>query len=129
MVSVISLSIVSLALAAGAPATAAQAKRSTPAEAAARVVRVASSTVCMVNDRDMRMPQIPIDVEGRTYYGCCEMCKTRLATDAAVRSATDPVSGRSVDKAKAVIGRFHDGSVVYFESQANLRKYAAGGGR
>jgi YHS domain-containing protein len=121
---VMSLSLLSLALAAGTPVTAAEAKRGTTA-ATARIVRVTSANVCMVNDRDMRTPQIPIDVEGRRYYGCCEMCKTRLATDAASRTATDPVSGRSVDKAKAVIGRLRDGSVLYFESQASLSKYAS----
>jgi hypothetical protein len=33
------------------------------------------------------------------------MCKGRLAQDPAVRSATDPISGKPVDKAKAVIRR------------------------
>jgi len=83
------------------------------------------SLVCMVNDMDMGKAQIPVTVEGQTYYGCCAMCKERLAKDAAVRSAIDPVSGKSVDKAKAVIGKRPDGSVLYFESEKNLREYAA----
>jgi YHS domain-containing protein len=81
--------------------------------------------VCMVNDMDMGKAQIPVVVEGRTYYGCCAMCKERLSKDAAVRSAIDPVSGKSVDKAKAVIGKRPDGSIVYFETESNLRRYAA----
>ena len=32
---------------------------------------------------------------------------------------------QKVDKAKAVIGKRPDGSVVYFESEKNLRQYAA----
>jgi YHS domain-containing protein len=83
------------------------------------------SLVCMVNDMDMGKAQIPVVVEGQTYYGCCAMCKERLAKDAAVRTAIDPVSGKKVDKAKAVIGKRPDGSVVYFESEKNLRQYAA----
>ena len=53
------------------------------------------------------------------------MCKERLAKDAAIRTAIDPVSGKNVDKAKAVIGKRADGSVLYFESEKNLREYAA----
>jgi YHS domain-containing protein len=83
------------------------------------------SLVCMVNDMDMGKAQIPVVVEGQTYYGCCAMCKERLTKDAAVRTAIDPVSGKKVDKAKAVIGKRPDGSVVYFESEKNLRQYAA----
>ena len=98
-----------------------------PAPAAAPAVeKVADrSLVCMVNDMEMGKEQIPVVIEGRTYYGCCAMCKERLARDAASRTAVDPLSGKSVDKAKAVIGRRPDGSVVYFETEANLRKYAA----
>jgi len=39
---------------------------------------VKASEVCMVNDRVMGKPQIPVEVEGKTYYGCCEGCKSRL---------------------------------------------------
>jgi YHS domain-containing protein len=81
------------------------------------------STVCMVNDQDMQKPQIPVVVEGRTYYGCCAMCKDRLQQSPAARTAVDPVSGRTVDKAKAVIGRRPDGSVVYFEKREHLDRY------
>lgn len=92
----------------------------------ATVQKVADrSLVCMVNDMDMGKAQIPVVVEGRTYYGCCAMCKERLSKDAAVRAAMDPVSGKKVDKAKAVIGKLPDGSVLYFESEKNLREYAA----
>ena len=37
--------------------------------------------------------------------------------------ATDPVSGKSVDKASAVIGEDAAGAVYYFESEANLKAY------
>jgi YHS domain-containing protein len=79
--------------------------------------------VCMVNDKYFGKPQIPVEVKGKTYYGCCAMCKERLANDAASRSAVDPVSGKTVDKASAVIGRASDDTVVYFGSSDNLRKY------
>lgn len=91
------------------------------APAVARVREV--HLVCMVNDRFMGTRQIPVKVEGRTYYGCCEMCKTRLWQDKAVRYSHDPVTGKTVDKATAVVGRRPDGSVLYFESATTLARY------
>ena len=81
--------------------------------------------VCMVNDQDMGVAQIPVEVEGKTYFGCCEMCKGRLQADRKVREAVDPVSGKTVDKATAVIGRTKEGRVLYFENAGNLARYAA----
>ena len=91
--------------------------------------RVEAKRVCMVNDTVFPRDQIPVDVNGKTYFGCCEMCKGRLAKDAAVRSATDPVSGQAVDKATAVIGASADGKVLYFESEETFSKFgkATGG--
>jgi YHS domain-containing protein len=92
--------------------------------AASPVARVRDvHLVCMVNDRFMGTQQIPVKVEDRTYYGCCEMCKTRLWQDKTVRYAQDPVTGKTVDKATAVIGRRPDGSVLYFESATSLARY------
>lgn len=85
--------------------------------------RVETKKVCMINNQVFEKDQIPIQVEGRTYYGCCEMCKERLAKDRASREATDPVTGKTVDKAKAVIGAQPDGSVLYFESEESFKKY------
>ena len=108
------------------PAKATPTAASTKATSSAAVEKVNDpSLVCMVNDMDMGKAQIPVVVKGETYYGCCAMCKERLAKDAAIRTAVDPVSGKKVDKARAVIGKRPDGSVVYFESEKNLRQYAA----
>lgn len=79
--------------------------------------------VCMVNDTLFEKDQIPVAVEGKTYYGCCAMCKERLAKDAEIRSAVDPLTGKKVDKATAVIAARADGSVLYFESEETLAKY------
>lgn len=92
-------------------------------DAGAALTPVKSEYVCMVTNAAFDKPQIPVDVGGKTYYGCCPMCKERLAKDASVRKATDPVSGQDVDKASAVIGKSADGSVYYFESEANLQSY------
>lgn len=87
--------------------------------------KVPADRVCMVNDTRFPNAQIPVPVDGKTYFGCCEMCKGRLATDTVVRSATDPVSGKQVDKATATIGALPNGKVLYFENEKNLQAYKA----
>lgn len=96
---------------------------------ASKVEPVEAKKVCMVNDAVFPNDQIPIEVNGRTYYGCCEMCKGRLKNDPEVRWAVDPVSKKRVDKALAVIGAKPDGKVLYFESEKTLRQYNSGAGR
>ncbi len=83
------------------------------------------SQVCMVTNQYMGTAQIPIEVEGKTYFGCCEMCKGRLANEPATRQATDPVSGATVDKATAVIARQPDGKLLYFASADTFGRYRA----
>jgi len=91
-----------------------------------KVVLVESKNVCMINDRSMANEQIPVEVDGKTYFGCCPMCKERLVKDEASRFAVDPVSGKRVDKAKAVIGALPGARVLYFESKESLERYNAG---
>ena len=96
----------------------------TPTTLPAGLTRVEDpSQVCMVNDQFMGKPQIPIDVAGRTYYGCCPMCKERLANQPQSRTGTDPVTGRPVDKAVAIMLKDDVGKILYFENEDSLRKY------
>lgn len=81
------------------------------------------SLICMVNDRVMRQPQIPVPVGDKTYYGCCAGCVGRLKNDRRVRVAIDPVSGREVDKADAVILRDVGGGALYFETAETAKLY------
>lgn len=110
---------------AGGEANDSQAAQVTPVAEAqtASLKRVETKKVCMINNQVFEKDQIPVEVEGRTYYGCCDMCKERLAKDKDARTAVDPVSGKEVDKAKAVIAALPDGSVLYFESEETLNKY------
>lgn len=87
------------------------------------LTKVDPKTVCMVNEMAMGKEQIPVEVDGKTYYGCCEMCKNTLATNDAKRVAKDPISGKVVDKATAVIAQNEEGRVFYFENDANLAKH------
>lgn len=86
---------------------------------------VPNDKVCMVTNMLFPRTQIPVAHNGKTYYGCCENCKKTLSEDAASRTAVDPVSGKSIDKASAVIAARDDGSVVYFESKKTFQVFMA----
>lgn len=87
---------------------------------------VEAKYVCMMNDMAFDKEQMAIEVGGKTYYGCCEMCKDMLNNDAVKRTATDPVSKKPVDKATAVIGADPHGMTYYFENEENFQTYAKG---
>lgn len=91
--------------------------------AAEKLKIVPNDKVCMVTNMLFPRTQIPVAHEGKTYYGCCENCKKTLSEDPASRTAIDPVSGKSVDKASAVIAARDDGSVVYFESNKTFETF------
>lgn len=87
---------------------------------------VEAQYVCMMNNKVFDKPQMAIEIEGKTYYGCCAMCKDMLGKDASKRTATDPVSGKTVDKAEAIIGADPHGMTYYFENEENFHAYASG---
>lgn len=84
---------------------------------------VPNDKVCMVTNMLFPRTQIPVVHNGKTYYGCCENCKKTLSEDQAARTAIDPVSGKTVDKAGAVIAARDDGSVIYFESKKTFEAF------
>jgi YHS domain-containing protein len=90
------------------------------------LVQVEAKYVCMINNQRFNKEQIPVAVGNRTYYGCCEMCKTRLRNDPRSRVAIDPVSKKKVDKATAIIGVDAEGSAYYFENAENLKRFNPG---
>ncbi|MCF6214264.1 MAG: hypothetical protein L3J45_09600 [Flavobacteriaceae bacterium] len=92
-----------------------------------KTVQLKSSYVCYVNDRFMGAEQIPVAVDGKTYYGCCAGCVDKLKKNLGnVRYATDPLTGTKVDKATAfiVLKPHANGVVLYFESEDNYKKYS-----
>ncbi len=82
-----------------------------------------SKYICMVNNKRFDKVQIPTVVDGKTYYGCCSMCKAKLEKIQAMRQATDPISGNIVDKATAIIGTAPDGTAYYFEDEENMKQF------
>jgi YHS domain-containing protein len=106
-----------------APVPATPQTASSRPSAATTLVRVQPEKVCMINDRFMDAPQIPVAVEGKTYYGCCPMCERRLREEPNSRFGIDPVSKKRVDKAAAVIGKLTNGEVLYFENEQTFGAY------
>lgn len=86
---------------------------------------VPNEKVCMVNDRFMGVPQIAIDVNGNTYYGCCENCVEKLQKNLeGVRFGSNPLTDLKVDKFSAVIVQDKSsGSVFYFASKKEANTF------
>lgn len=87
--------------------------------------KLKSSLVCYVNNRFMGIEQIPVKVDGKIYYGCCEGCMDKLKKMRETRYALDPFSGSEVDKAEAfiVLNPNGSGEVLYFQSEENYLKF------
>ena len=92
---------------------------------AKKEAKLESSLVCFVNNKFMGINQIPVEVEGKTYYGCCQDCVAKIKTQREVRYAKDPLTGAEVDKALAyiVISPQGNNDVLYFESEQNYLTY------
>ena len=86
---------------------------------------VPNKKVCMVNDRFMGIDQIPIDVNGIMYYGCCENCVEKLQKNLNdVRFGSNPLNNTKVDKATAVIVLDKSGGgVFYFASKEDANTF------
>ena len=89
------------------------------------LTKVEAKRICMMNNAAFPNDQIPTTVDGKTYYGCCPMCAGKLKNDPALRKAVDPVSGKEVDKALAVVGVDSKGKAYYFENEKNLQKFSS----
>lgn len=83
------------------------------------------SEVCMVTNNYMGKEQIPVKIDGKTYYGCCKDCAGKLKKNHNVRFSKDPVTGKEVDKATAFIIADAAGKAMYFESGETAGKYLA----
>lgn len=87
---------------------------------------VPNNLVCMVNDAYMGKQQIEVPFDGKTYYGCCQMCKERIPKDESVRYALEPRTLHKVDKATAYIVLIGDqDEVAYFESKESYEQFYA----
>ncbi|MBI5642335.1 MAG: TRASH domain-containing protein [Deltaproteobacteria bacterium] len=84
---------------------------------------IEKSEICMVANRVPGEPTIAVPIEGKTYYVCCENCEARIKANPSIRYSIDPLTGRKINKADSFIKVNKDGSVTYFESAENARKF------
>jgi len=105
------------------PAASAQNADSTAEEepAAPSLEQVEAPYICMITNKAFDTEQVAVPIGENTYYGCCQMCITKLNGNPESRYAVDPVSGTRIDKSEAVLGVASDDTVHYFESVKNLR--------
>jgi YHS domain-containing protein len=119
LVVVLVLAVTALRAIAGVPAAAALPLTSVPER----------SHVCMMQDTVLPTAGLPVEHNGKTYFGCCPMCRGRmLAEPTKYTLATDPVSGKQVDKATAPLLEYR-GKVFYFESEKTRDAFARDPGR
>src|SRR5262245_11573606 len=87
--------------------------------------RLQNKNVCMMNNKYFPNDQIPVEVDGKTYYGCCQGCVMALKGNRAIRYGTDPFTGEEVDKADAfiVLNPVDPQQVLYFNSEQNYLNY------
>lgn len=81
-------------------------------------------SVCMMQDTLQQREGIPYAYNGKTYYLCCEGCRTAVDRDPdRYTHAKDPVNGTRVDKADAPIYGYR-GRAYYFSSAATMATFA-----
>lgn len=80
--------------------------------------------VCMLQDTLQARAGLEYEHQGKKYYLCCGGCLAAFKGNAAQYStATDPVSGATVDKATAPIYAYH-GRAYFFVSEESLDTFA-----
>lgn len=84
------------------------------------------SRVCMVNG-DIKLHSVrSVTVNGKTYWGCCQHCISLLRYNTAqVRFTTDPVTGKKINKADAVIfpDPHNSRRAMFFQSDSTYEQY------
>lgn len=80
--------------------------------------------VCMIQDTVQTKDGLEYSYNGKNYYLCCRGCLAGFQKNPAKYShATDPVNGKSVDKAEAPIYA-HKGHAYFFSSRDTLATFA-----
>lgn len=87
--------------------------------------KVPNKQICMVNNAYMGKDQFEVPYDGKTYYGCCNMCVEKIPNDETARKAKDPFTGKEIDKANAyIVLKDQQGNVDYFENEENYKKFS-----
>ena len=68
---------------------------------------------------------IRVEILGKYYQVCCEKCENILLKNINYRQATDPLTGKTIDKSDSyiVLNPTKNGKVIYFESADNYQNF------
>jgi YHS domain-containing protein len=83
-----------------------------------------AAQVCMVKRGVQASTPHTEQYGGKTYHFCCSGCLTRFRANPEIeRFATDPVNGKKIDKADALIYSYQ-GRAYFLSSPRSLKKFA-----
>ncbi len=88
--------------------------------------QIKPTDICMFYNVILDAPsEYPVEVDGKTYYGCCDYSSSQLREDSTTRFSIDPFSGEKVDKVGALIfpDPNRDNGVLYFKTKDNYLQY------
>lgn len=88
-------------------------------------IEVPSNVVCMKGDLIKPNSTIRVEILGNFYQVCCEKCENKLINNINYRQATDPFTGKTIDKSDSfiVLNPAKNEKVIYFESEDNYESY------
>ncbi|MDF1546732.1 MAG: hypothetical protein P1P88_02845 [Bacteroidales bacterium] len=87
---------------------------------------IPDSMVCMVSGEVKNKAIKPIFVNGKTYWGCCNMCIAKLTNNTGnVQFALDPLTKKQINKSDAVIrlNPKYQRQALFFESNKTYHQY------
>ncbi len=87
--------------------------------------KVMPSEINMVTNRYTNQTQSATQMDGKVYYTSGEPYIMTLKENPSIRFATDPVSGRTIDKAEAEIYIDVSGRALYFSTDESFKNFIA----
>lgn len=85
--------------------------------------RVNASEVNMVTNRRLKDGQDTVLIKGKAYHTSGESYVWTMQQNPSIRFAKDPFTGKTIDKADAVIFANASGKVLYFESEESYKGF------
>ena len=87
--------------------------------------RVKTDEINMVTNRYTTELQSRVILGGKVYYTLGESYAWTMQQNPSIRFAKDPLTGKTIDKADAIIYIDADGRALYFESEGTYKKFLA----
>ncbi len=89
------------------------------------LTRVDASKVNMVTNRVEEHAQNSVDINGRSYSVASDSYARTLKLNPSLRLATDPITGKKIDKSEAQTFADASGKVFYFANDSSFKSFLA----